>query len=308
MAGVTPARPGLFVGGNVALFVFTMLATPFPEGDPARARQAALVWADLASDVTRWGANGDAAARAITTNNAGAGVDAFGGFWRRHLAPPPPAEGGAARLADLCRRMGEACDRYADLIEKAQHTFFTMALANYASLLFITTFPWQAGAAYEITQYLMRRAEAGVLARLLESAIARTLLAKLTEYSIGSTFFAVGDVLVMDGVKAARHDDVGSLGDNVEEVMKEFLASVAFYGVFDAAVKPASKITSNPDVQYFVSRMAGGSIGYGPTYGYLNGRRGDDLVPTAKDTVMRTLIYGTMAHKPAGGAAEAPSP
>lgn len=294
-------HPGeLFVGGNIALLVFSMLATPYPEGDPGRARQAGQVWADLAGDVLDWGRNGDDAAHAITTNNAGEGVEAFAKFWHKYAAPDPPARGEATRLADLCRRMSEACEEYASLVEKAQHTFATMAWANFASAMFITTFPWQAGAAYEITQFLMRRAEAGILAKLLESAIARTLLAKLTEYSIGSAFFAVGDVAVMDGVKALRGDDVGSWDDNIEEVMKEFLASVAFYGVFDVAIKPVSAITSNKDVQYFVSRLAGGSIGYGPTYGALNGKSGDDLVPTAKDTTLRVLLYGTMAHKPAG--------
>jgi hypothetical protein len=52
----------------------------------------------------------------------------------------------------------------------------------------------------------VRRAQAGLLAKLLESAIARTVLAKLAEYSIGSAFYAVGDVAVMDGVKLARGD------------------------------------------------------------------------------------------------------
>jgi hypothetical protein len=300
VAGIGAARGGLFVGGNAAMFVFTMLTTPYPEGDPARARQAAQVWAGLVSDVVEWGQVGDDAARAITQNNAGEGVDAFAAFWRRHATPAPPAKGDAARLADLCRRMSEACEEYASLIDKARHTYLTLAWANFASLLFISTFPWQAGAAYQLTQYLMRQAQARILARLLENAIARTLLAKLTEYTIGSVFFAVGDVAVMDGVKRLRGEDVGSFGDNLDEMTKEFVASVAFYGVFDAAIKPVSAITANKDVQYFVSRLAGGSIGYGPTYGYLNGKRGEDLVPTTKDTVLRTLIYTTMAHKPAG--------
>jgi hypothetical protein len=86
----------------------------------------------------------------------------------------------------------------------------------------------------------------------------------------------------------------------VEEVMKEFAASLAFYGAFDFAIKPASMITANKDVQYFVARLAGGSFGYGPTYGGLSGKTGDDLAPTTKDTILRTIIYATMAHKPAG--------
>lgn len=300
MAGVTPLRGGLFVGGNIALFVFSMLAAPYPEGDPGKAREAAKVWSELMSDIVGWAENGDDAARAITSHNAGESIQAFGDFWQAHLSPSPPAMGEAARLAAHCRRVSEACEEFAELVTKAQYTFRTLALANFASLLYISTFPWQAGVAYEIAQFVVRRAQAGFLAKLLESAIARMLLAKLMEYSIGSAFFAIGDVAVMDGVKAVRGEDVGSLKSNAEEVMKEFVASVAFYGVFDAVAKPMTRITSNADVQYFVSRMAGGSVGYGPTYGFLNGKRDDDLVPTVKDTTLRVLLYSTMAHKPAG--------
>jgi hypothetical protein len=300
MAGVTPLRGGLFVGGNIALFVFSMLAAPYPEGDPGKARLAAKAWSELMADIAGWAENGNDAARAITSHNAGESIQAFGHFWQTHLSPPPPAMGEAARLAAHCQRVSEACEQFAELITKAQYTFRTLALANFASLLYISTFPWQAGVAYEIAQVIVRRAQAGFLAKLLESAIARTLLAKLMEYSIGSAFFAIGDVAVMDGVKAVRGEDVGSLKSNAEEVMKEFAASVAFYGVFDVAAKPMAKITSNADVQYFVARMAGGSVGYGPTYGFLNGKRDDELVPTTKDTTLRVLLYSTMAHKPAG--------
>jgi hypothetical protein len=277
-----------------------MLAAEYPEGHPEKAREAAKIWAGLMDDVMEWAQNGDDAARAVVVNNAGKGVDAFEAFWKASFAPGPPAQGPAAQLADYCRQLSGACDRYAELVTNAQHTYQTLALANYASLLFISTFPWQAGAAYEISQFILRRAQAGILARLLETAIAKTVLAKFAEYTIGSAFFAVGDVLVMDGVKAARGEDVGSLGDNAEEIMKEFAASVAFYGAFDVAAKPVSMVTSNKDVQYFVARMAGGSVGYGPTYGFLNGKRDDELIPTVKDTTLRTILYTTMAHKPAG--------
>jgi hypothetical protein len=300
MAGVTPLRGGLFVGGNIALFVFTMLTTPYPEGDPGKAREAAKVWSDLADDIAGWAEEGNDAARAITSHNAGVSIQAFSHFWNTHLSPSPPAVGEAARLAAYCRQVSEACEQFADLITKAQDAFRTLAFANFASLLYISTFPWQAGVAYRIAQFMMRRAQAGLLAKVLESAIARTLLAKLLEYSIGSAFFAVGDVAVMDGAKRLRGEDVGSRKSNAEEVMKEFVASVAFYGVFDAAAKPMTKITSNADVQYFVARLAGGSVGYGPTYGFLNGKRDDELVPTVKDTTLRVLLYSTMAHKPAG--------
>src|SRR4051794_17909677 len=74
MAGVTPLRGGLFVGGNIALFVFSMLAAPYPEGDPGKAREAAKVWAELMGDIVGWAENGDDAAQAITSHNAGESI------------------------------------------------------------------------------------------------------------------------------------------------------------------------------------------------------------------------------------------
>lgn len=319
MAGaLSGVRGNFFVGGNLALLVFSMLATPYPEGDPARARQAGQVWSGLADDIMRWGQNGDDAAHAVITNDGGEAVDAFAKFWDRYAAPDDPAKGDAARLEGLCRRMGEACDKYAELVEKAQRTFVTMAWANFASAVFISMFPWSASAAYKIAEILTRRVQAKILAKLL---------AKMVEYTVGSLIFSVGDVFVMDAVKAVRDEGWGgairgkgwgSLDDNFDEAWKEFVASVAFYGVFDViygapgvvakaapkfaenAAKYAPEITKNKDVQYFVARLAGGTFGYGPTYGLLNGKRGEDLEPTVKDTTLRVLLYTTMAHKPAG--------
>jgi hypothetical protein len=293
-------RGNLFIGGNLALLVFSMLATPYPEGDPARARQAAQVWSGLADDIVEWARNGDDAAHAVITNDGGEAVDAFARFWRRYAAPDDPAQGDAARLENMCRRMGEACGKYADLVEKAKQTFVTMAFANFASALFISTFPWSATAAFKIAEFLTRRVQAKILA---------ALLSKTVEYTVGSLIFSVGDVFVMDAVKAVREEGWagairgkgwGSWDANFDEGWKEFAASVAFYGVFDATAKPASMIIKNKDVQYFVSRLVSGTVGYGPTYGLLSGKRGDELIPTVKDTTLRVLLYTTMAHKPAG--------
>ncbi|MCK2218748.1 hypothetical protein MF672_033880 [Actinomadura sp. ATCC 31491] len=286
---------------GIAAFVLQMLAVDYPEGDPDKARRAAAVWTRLADRVEAGPGRTYEAAASVWRGTEDPGAHAFRKAVTPGLYPEPPESGYAARLARRCRDNGAACAAFADAIETARHAYWTLALANFASFVFITTFPWQAGAAYQITQFLMRRAQAGLLARLLEHNIARIVAAKLTEYTIGSAFFAVGDVAVVAGVKAARGDDPGSLADNAEQALKEFAASVAFYGVFDAAAPLARRASGNADVQYFLSRLAGGSLGYGPSYDAMNGQSGEELVPTWKETLGRILLYFTMAHKPAGG-------
>ncbi|MEU4571356.1 hypothetical protein ACBI99_24515 [Nonomuraea sp. ATR24] len=298
---INPGRASIYGFGalGIAGFVFKMLAVDYPTGDPAKARQAAEVWARLAERVERSPDKTFAAAETVWRQNSGAGVDAFKKAVTAGLYPQPPTAGYAARLAQRCRQNSQACAEYAEVIETARHTYWTLALANFASFIFITTFPWQAGTAYQISQFLMRRAQAGMLAKLLEHSVARIVLAKLTEYTIGSTFFAVGDVAVVAGVKALRGEDPGSLEQNATQALKEFAASVAFYGAFDAAMPLAGRISQNPDVRYFLSRVAGGSIGYGPSYDAMNGQEGAELIPTWKETLGRLLLYFTMAHKPA---------
>ncbi|MEU7745119.1 hypothetical protein [Nonomuraea sp. NPDC049158] len=298
---ISPARGAIYGVGAVGIgaFVFKMLAVDYPDGDPAKTRQAAAVWARLADRLEQSQNRTYPFAEAVWKRNGGEGIEAYKKAVTAGLYPNPPALGYADKLAQRCRQNSEACLEYAEAIEKAQHAYWTLALANLASFMFITTFPWQAGAAYQLTQFLMRRAEAGLLAKLLEHNIARIVLSKLTEYSIGSAFFAVGDVGVVAGVKALRGEDPGSWGDNGKQMLKEFTASVAFYGAFDAAMPAARAVSKNADVQYFISRMVGGST-YGPTYDALNGESGGDLVPTWKQTLGRVLLYFTMAHKPAG--------
>ncbi|WP_049558760.1 WXG100-like domain-containing protein [Nonomuraea sp. SBT364] len=299
---VNPGRASIYGFGalGIAGFVFKMLAVDYPEGDPAKARQAAAVWARLAERVEQSPDKTFAAAGSVWRKNSGDGVDAFKTAVTSGLYPQPPKAGYAAQLAQRCRQNSRACAEYAEVIETARHTYWTLALANFASFIFITTFPWQAGTAYQITQFLMRRAQAGMLAKLLEHSVARIVLSKLTEYTIGSVFFAAGDVSVVAGVKALRGDDPGSLQENATQALKEFAASVAFYGAYDAAAPLAAKISQNADVRAFLSRLAGGSLGYGPSYDAMNGQEGAELIPTWKETLGRALLYFTMAHKPAG--------
>ncbi|MEU8140990.1 hypothetical protein [Nonomuraea sp. NPDC048901] len=297
---ISPARGAIYGVGSVgiAAFVFKMLAVDYPDGDPAKARQAAAVWTRLAERLEQSQNRTYPFAEAVWKRNGGEGIEAYKKAVTAGLYPNPPALGYADKLAQRCRQNSEACLEYAEVIEKAQHAYWSLALANLASFMFITTFPWQAGVAYKITEIAMNRAKASLLAKLVEHNIGRIVLSKLTEYSIGSAFFAVGDVGVVAGVNALRGEDTGSWSDNGKQMLKEFTASVAFYGAFEGFMPAARAMSKNADVQYFISRMVGGST-YGATYDALNGESGTDLVPTWKQTLGRALLYFTMAHKPA---------
>ncbi|MDP9845889.1 hypothetical protein [Streptosporangium lutulentum] len=299
---VSPGRVSVYGFGTLGLaaFVFKMLAVDYPDGDPARSRQAGDVWARLADRLEK---NPDTTypfAEAVWKKNGGDSVEAFKEAMISKLYPRPPETSFPDRLALACRRNSQACYEYAEIIETAQHAYWTAAWANFASFVFLTTFPWQAGAAGQLTQFLIRRAQAKLLAKLLEHATAKIVLSKLTEYTIGSTFFAVGDVATVAGVRALRGENPGSLGDNGTKALKEFAASIAFYGVSDAATPAIKAVTRNAELQSFLGRMAGGSIGYGPSYDALNGQSHAELIPTWKETLGRALLYFTMAHKPAG--------
>lgn len=299
---VSPSRASIYGIGSlgIAAFVFKMLAVEYPQGDPAKARQAGVVWARLADRIEQSPDHTYPAASAVWQKNGGDGVAAFKSAVTAGLYPQPQEAGYAAKLAHRCRQNSAACAEFAEVIETVRHAYWTLAWANFASFIFITTFPWQAGLAGKITEILMRRAQARVLAKLLEHTIARIVLSKLTEYTIGSLFFAVGDVSVVAGVKALRGEDTGSFKANATQALKEFAASVAFYGVYDAAAPLTRSMTANADIQNFLNRLAGGSIGYGPSYDAMNGENGWDLTPTLKQTLGRILLYFTMAHKPPG--------
>ncbi|MFI7633213.1 hypothetical protein [Nonomuraea sp. NPDC049400] len=298
---ISTGRASLYGFGSfsLAVFVFKMLAVEYPEGDPAKARQASAVWARLAERIEQSPDRTFPAAASVWRNNHGGGVEEYKSAVTAGLYPQDPDHGYAAKLARRCRQNSVACAEFAEVVETARHAYWTLAWANFASFMFLTTFPWQATAAYKITEILMRRAQASMLSKLLEHAIAKIVLSKLTEYSLGSLSFAVGDVSVVAGVKKWRGDDPGTFKENAIQAVKEFAASVAFYGAFDAAMPVARAMSSNKDVQYFIGRMAGGSIGYGPSYDAMNGEEGGDLVPTWKQTLGRILLYLTMAHKPA---------
>ncbi|MCG5219411.1 WXG100-like domain-containing protein [Streptosporangium soli] len=285
---------------GIAGFVFKMLAVDYPDGDPARARQARDVWARLADRLEQSPRNTQPSAEAVWKWNTGEGVEAFKGAVNSRLYVQPPEDGFPGHLVRRCRQNSQACEDYAEIIEKAQHAYWTAALANFASFIYISTFPWQAGAAYQLTQFLMRRAQAKLLSKLLEHAVAKIVLSKLTEYSLGSAAFAIGDVGVVTLTRTLRGEDPGSLGDIGTQMLKEFAASMAFYGAFDAAMPAARALTKNADVQSFLSRLAGGTVGYGPTYDSLNGQSGTELIATPKETLGRILLYFTMAHKRSG--------
>jgi len=283
--------------GGIAVFVYKMLAVDYPDGDPAAARQAAQVWNRLAERIEQSPDRTFPSAEAVWKRNGGAGVQAFKAAVTPGLYPAPPAVGYPDQLGRCCRQNALACEQFADIVETARHTYWTLALENLASFVFITTFPWLHAAAEQITKILINRLKASAMKKLVDHAIARAALTMTSNSVIGSAFFAVGDVTATSAAKWSRGEDTGSFTDKVKQAGKEFTASVAFYGVSYGADPVIAKGVKNADVRNFLGRMAGGSLGYGPTNDALNGQSGTELIPTWKETLGRTLLYYTMAHK-----------
>ncbi|MFC7644297.1 hypothetical protein ACFQX6_28955 [Streptosporangium lutulentum] len=102
---VSPGRVSVYGFGTLGLaaFVFKMLAVDYPDGDPARSRQAGDVWARLADRLEK---NPDTTypfAEAVWKKNGGDSVEAFKEAMISKLYPRPPETSFPDRLALACR-------------------------------------------------------------------------------------------------------------------------------------------------------------------------------------------------------------
>src|ERR1044072_1273507 len=92
---ISPARGAIYGVGSVgiAAFVFKMLAGDYPDGDPAKARQAAAVWARLAERLEQSQSRTYPFAEAVWKRNGGEGIEAYKKAVTDGLYPNPPAGG-----------------------------------------------------------------------------------------------------------------------------------------------------------------------------------------------------------------------
>src|SRR5207253_11128086 len=96
---------------------FSKIAGLFwPQGDPAKLRQAAQAWREMANAVNTAEGACHGAANLVTGSNEGPAIDAFGRYWSKW-------EGGSGYFelsSQACGQMAQALDRYADAIDQAR--------------------------------------------------------------------------------------------------------------------------------------------------------------------------------------------
>ncbi|MGV9307916.1 WXG100-like domain-containing protein [Nonomuraea sp. NPDC004354] len=263
---------------SITTFVGIMLLVQWPEGDPGKAREVAAVWRRIAARVDTSLRDMDEVAEAVWKTNTGEGVDAFEAYWRDRLKPYPP------QVSAYARGLAKVCDDYADVLDDTQRKVLQMAIISYLEMLMFMAWPEIGG----MTTWFARRAMRKVQAKLL---------LRLAEYVSGSLFYAIADQIIVDGVKLAFGDDIGSLEDNLVAMGKNFAAAMVFYSIDPANFKRVGVdkiLPKNADLQKYVVFLAGSSV-FTVTANALN-RPGDilddpaGLLPTWQQMISKFLV------------------
>ncbi|WP_326826275.1 hypothetical protein [Streptosporangium sp. NBC_01756] len=273
----------LFSAVGVGAVVLQMLDVVYPDGDPAKAREVAQLLRQLAKrvDVSLDDVE-EVASRLWRPPNSGVGIDAFRTYFRDEVAPYPPL------VSAFIRGLADAIDDYADMLEQVQHTLKTMAMIQWLELLMFFCWPGVDKKIEVLINWAARKSQARLLLKMLEHSVGRRFI-----YAMGgSSAYAVLDQGIVDGVKAVRGEDLGSRGDRLMSMVKNFAAAMVFYHVADKVshlVNPANfekapKLLQNKAVQDAVTFITG-STTFSITGNVLN-RPGDviddpfSLVPT----------------------------
>lgn len=132
--------PGGMTGGRGGL----RIPIDWPTADVAKLREAATIWRNLAETIRDNYASANSNARSLTSNNAGAAIDAFEKYWQQF----GDAKNGALPAgANACDAMSTYCSRYADKVHSTrtdlEHTAWE-ALAEVAATTVAAFFTWGA--------------------------------------------------------------------------------------------------------------------------------------------------------------------
>lgn len=253
-----PSGKALPLGGfllsaaGMTAIVWQMLAVQFPDGDPEKARQAAQLLRQLATRVDASEETAMGAANSLGQHNLGAGVTAFEKYFWTEIAPYP------VRLSAYLRGLADAVDDYADMLAQVQHALHSMAITQWLELLMFFCWPAVDKKIKFFINQAQRKAQARLLIKLLNHAVGKRLLIA----TVGTTAYTVLDQLIVDGVKLARGEDMGSWGDRGEYMLKNFAACMIFYNVDPAHFgKYAFKILpKNEAAQSAVVFMTGSTV------------------------------------------------
>ncbi|MFI7134557.1 hypothetical protein ACIBQ1_53450 [Nonomuraea sp. NPDC050153] len=247
-----PKAGFLFSAVGVGAVVLQMLAVAYPDGDPAKAREAAGLLRQLAKRVDVSLDDVEEVASAVwRPPSSGAGIDAFRKYFNDEVAPYPP------HVSAYIRGLADAVDDYADMLEQVQHTLRTMAMIQWLELLMFFCWPAIDRKVQTLINWAMRRKQAGLLLRMFNHAVGKRFI-----YATGGTLaYTALDQVLVDGVKLARGEDMGSWGDRGEYMVKNFAACMVFYHVDPANFgRVANLLPKNKAAQDAIVFLTGSSI------------------------------------------------
>lgn len=237
---------------GVGAVVLQMLQVAYPDGDPAKAREVAQLLRQLARrvDISLEDVE-EVAGRLWRPPSSGAGIDAFKTYFKDEVAPYPPL------VSAYVRGLADAIDDYAEMLARTQHTLRTMALIQWLELLMFFCWPAIDRKVQVLINWATRRSQARLLLKMYEHAVGKRLLGAVG----GSLTFTALDQVIVDGVKLARGEDLGSWGERGSAMMKNFAAAMVFYHVDPANFGKAAKLLpKNKAAQNATMFVIGSSI------------------------------------------------
>ncbi|MEV0202651.1 hypothetical protein [Nonomuraea sp. NPDC050691] len=225
---MSPSPKALPIGGlllsaaGVAGVVMQMLSVAYPDGDPAKAREVARLLRQLATRVDVSLADvEEVASRVWRPPSYGAGIDAFRKYFDEEIAPFPPL------VSAYIRGLADAIDDYAEMLEQTQHALRTMAIIQWCELMMFFCWPTIDKKVQALINWAMRKKQARLLLRMFENAVGKRFM-----YAVGGSLaYTALDELLVDGIKLARGEDMGSWGDHGKYMLNNFAAAMVFYHV-----------------------------------------------------------------------------
>lgn len=107
------------------------LHIPWPAANEAGLREAAIAWHGLAESIRDSYGVANSCAASLTTNNAGAAIDAFEKYWKQYGG----AKGALPLAASACDALSRACSQYADAVAETKRKIEEIGAAAAAALV-----------------------------------------------------------------------------------------------------------------------------------------------------------------------------
>ncbi|GAB3985464.1 hypothetical protein GCM10029978_098360 [Actinoallomurus acanthiterrae] len=288
-----------------------------PKGDSGKAREAAVIWGQIADRIEASIRAADPMASDILSHNFGPGFEAFKKFWGNEFAPYPH------ELAAYCRRIQTVCNGYADAVDKMRFVLTVLAIQTYLNILFTIAYGWITGWMGTLAELAVIRDRAAIQA-VAQRTLFQRIMIRLLEYLFDSIGYAAGQQLLQMGVFGVM-DRFGDYDDDAKKMIGydpyslkangvQFVQAVGANFAFDAAsdltvgaagrVGPLGRFMSSgagQRVVRFGGRMVGSNV-YTVVGNMEQGKRPDEWLPTWQQEVDKLIIHGTrMAKNPAKG-------